>query len=75
MGMGVTDWVRRALADLGPDASVKQIGDYIVARDPSVPRSYVSLAVRNVKKKRGHSADQGEDADSTLPFKGGPASE
>jgi hypothetical protein len=49
--MGVTDWVRQALAELGPDASVKQVGDYIVSKDPSVPRSYISLALRNLKKK------------------------
>lgn len=49
--MGVTELVRRALADLGPDASLKEIGDYILARDPTVPRSYISLALRNLKKK------------------------
>lgn len=49
--MGTTDWVRKALAELGPDASLKQVADYIVARDTTVPRSYISLALRKLKKK------------------------
>jgi hypothetical protein len=49
--MGVTDWVRKALAELGPDASLKQVGDYILSRDATVPQSHISLALRNLKKK------------------------
>ena len=49
--MGVTDLVRKALAELGPEATLKEIGDYILARDATVPRSYISLALRNLKKK------------------------
>lgn len=49
--MGVTDWVRKALAELGPDASLKQVGDYILERDATVPRSHISLALRNLKKR------------------------
>ncbi len=45
----VTHWVRRALTALGPDATVKQVTDYILGQDPSIPRSYISLAMRNLK--------------------------
>jgi hypothetical protein len=72
--MGVTDWVRRALAELGPDASVKQIGDYILARDSSVPRRYISLAVRKLKKKAGPSTVQrGSHEDDARLFTDGRA--
>jgi len=49
--MGVTDWVRRALAELGADASVKQISDYILVRDTTVPRNQIPLAVRKLKQR------------------------
>jgi len=47
---GVTDWVRRALAELGPDATTKEVTDYILGKDPTVPKGYISLAMRNLKK-------------------------
>jgi hypothetical protein len=37
------------LAELGPDATAKEVTDYILGKDPSVPRSYISLAMRNLK--------------------------
>ena len=48
---GVTDWVRRALAELGPSATAKEISDFILRQDPTVPKSYISLALRNLKKR------------------------
>lgn len=52
---GVTDWVQRALAELGPDATVKALTEYVLEKDPSVPQRYISLAMRNLKR-RGLSA-------------------
>jgi hypothetical protein len=49
--MGVTDWVRKALDELGPNAGLKEVGDYIIARDATVPRSYISLALLKLKKR------------------------
>jgi len=45
----VTEWVRRALTELGQDASLKAVTSYIQERDPSVPRSYISLALRKLR--------------------------
>jgi hypothetical protein len=52
-----TDWVRRALAELGPDATVREVTDFILRQDPTVPKSYISLTMRNLKK-RGLAADK-----------------
>ena len=48
---GVTEWVRRAFAELGPDATVKQVTDYIIAQDPTVPKGYISLTMRKLKQR------------------------
>ena len=63
---GVTHWVRQALAELGPDASAKQVTDYILAINPSIPRSHISLAMRNLKIKRLSAA--GERSETRQPL-------
>jgi hypothetical protein len=47
----VTRLVRRALAELGPDATLREVTDYIHARDATVARSCISLAMRNVRSR------------------------
>lgn len=54
---GVTDWVRRALAELGSDATVKEVTDYILGKDSTVPKGHISLAMRNLKL-RGLAVDK-----------------
>jgi hypothetical protein len=44
----VTQWVRQALAHLGPNATPKQVTDYILSQEPTVPRGYISLAMRKL---------------------------
>ena len=66
--MGVTDLVRQALAELGPDASLRQVGDYVLAKDPTVPRSYISLALRNLKKKRPAFGDDPTECAAPAPL-------
>ena len=46
-----TKWVRRALTELGSDASDLQVKNYIREKDPSVPESHVSLALRKLRGK------------------------
>ena len=46
---GVTEWVRRALTELGQDATLEAVTSYIQERDPRVPRSYISLALRKLR--------------------------
>jgi hypothetical protein len=48
---GATDWVRRALAELGPDAPDAEIRAYIREKDPTVPGNYISLALRKLRGK------------------------
>ena len=48
---GATDWVRRALAEMGPDATVKEVTDFIVAKDQTVPRGDIPLALRKLRKR------------------------
>jgi len=48
---GVTDWVRRALAELGTNATIREVTDFILSQDPTVPKSYISLAMRNLKRR------------------------
>jgi hypothetical protein len=47
--MGVTAWVRRALAELGPEAPDQEIREYTSERDPTVPLGHVSLALRKLR--------------------------
>jgi hypothetical protein len=47
--MGVTVWVRRALAELGPEAPDQKVRAYISLRDPTVPLGDVSLALRKLR--------------------------
>jgi hypothetical protein len=44
-----THWVRQALAELGPTASVSEITAFIIERDSTVAKAHISLAVRKVK--------------------------
>ena len=46
---GATEWVRRALAELGSDASDQAVKAYIQEKDPSVPENYISLALRKLR--------------------------
>jgi hypothetical protein len=71
--MGVTAWVRRALAELGPETPDQEVRAYIREKDPTVPLGQVSLALRKVrghvrpplrKKPEPHSESQG----SLFPF-------
>jgi hypothetical protein len=48
---GVTDLVRQALAELGPDAILRQVTDYVHFKDATVPRNYASLAMRNLRTR------------------------
>ena len=48
---GVTDLVRRALAELGQNATMREITDFILRQDPTVPKSYIALAMRHLKKR------------------------
>jgi hypothetical protein len=47
--MGVTAWVRRALAELGPEAPDQEVRAFIRDRDPMVPLGHVSLALRKLR--------------------------
>jgi hypothetical protein len=49
--VGVTDWVRRAMAELGLEATVKQISDYILLRHPTVLRNQIRLARRKLRQR------------------------
>lgn len=66
--MGVAAWVRRALAELGPEAPDQEVRVYIREKDPTVPLGHVSLALRKLrgqvrpslrKKPESHSESQG----------------
>jgi hypothetical protein len=46
---GTTDWVKRALSELGSDAPDVEVKAYIRANAPEVPESYVSLALRKLR--------------------------
>lgn len=46
---GATDWVRRALAELGPDASDAEVKRFIREKDASVPSGHVGLALRKIR--------------------------
>jgi hypothetical protein len=46
-----TEWVRRALAELGPDAPDQEVKAYIRGKDSSVPEGHVSLALRKLRGK------------------------
>jgi hypothetical protein len=46
-----TDWVRRALAELGSHAPDQAVKNYIREKDPSVPEGHVSLALRKLREK------------------------
>jgi hypothetical protein len=48
---GVTEWVRRALSDLGPKAPDQAVKAYIRERDPTGPPGHVSLALRELRGK------------------------
>jgi hypothetical protein len=46
---GVTDWVRRALAESGPEVSDQQVKAYVREKDTSVQQDHVSLALRKLR--------------------------
>jgi hypothetical protein len=46
-----TGWVRRALADLGPNASDKDVEAYIRDKAPEVPQGQISLALCKIREK------------------------
>jgi len=46
---GTTQWVRAALAELGPDAPDAEVKAYILRKDPTVPESRISLALRKIR--------------------------
>jgi hypothetical protein len=46
-----TKWVRRALAELGSNASDQEVKNYIREEDPSIPEGHVSLALRKLRGK------------------------
>jgi hypothetical protein len=60
---GTTMWVRQAFAELGHDASLQQITEFILTRDPTVPGNSISLAVR--KLRRPHTVQKPDDIDCT----------
>jgi hypothetical protein len=46
-----TKWVRRALAELGSNASDQEVKNYIREKDHCVPEGHVSLALRKLRRK------------------------
>jgi hypothetical protein len=46
-----TEWVRKALAELGPDASDQEVKAFIRGQDSSVPEGHVALALRKPRGK------------------------
>lgn len=48
---GATECVRRALAELGPDAPDTEVKAHIRKKDPRIPEAYVSLALRKLRGK------------------------
>ena len=46
-----TEWVRRALAELGPDAPDQEVKAYIREKRSGVPEGQVSLALRKLRGK------------------------
>jgi hypothetical protein len=48
---GATDWVRRALAELGPEAPDADVKAYIREKASDVPESYVSLVLGKLRRK------------------------
>jgi hypothetical protein len=48
---GVADWVRRALAELGPNAPDRDVKAYISKHAPTVPQGHISLALRKIRGK------------------------
>ena len=46
---GATNWVRRALAELGQDAPDQEVKAYIQSKDTTVPENYISLALRKLR--------------------------
>ena len=61
---GVTDWVRRALGELGLDAPDKDVKAYIAREAPDVPQGQISLALR---KLRGRGVSSRRKPDSGAP--------
>jgi len=45
----VTDWVRRALTELGPDVPDAKVKAYIREKAPDVPEGHVSLVLRRLR--------------------------
>ena len=48
---GVTEWVRRAFAELGPDATTKKVTNFLLANAPTVPTSKIPLDIRKLKQR------------------------
>ena len=46
-----TEWVRRALVKLGPDAPDQEVKAYIRGQDSTVPECHVALALRKLRGK------------------------
>lgn len=46
-----TEWVRRALAELGPDVPDQKVKAFIRGKDPTVPEGHISLALRKLRRK------------------------
>lgn len=44
-----TEWVRRALVELGSEAPDQAVKSYIRERDPNVPEGQVALALRKLR--------------------------
>ena len=56
---GATDWVRRGLAELGPDAPDTEVKAYVRGKDSSIPESHISLALRKLRGKTVPAAKKG----------------
>jgi hypothetical protein len=46
---GATAWVRRALGELGADATDVAVKAYIRKKEPTVPESQIGLALRKLR--------------------------
>jgi hypothetical protein len=58
--MKATAWVRRALQELGEDASPSAVRQYIQSHAPEVPAGHVSLALRSIRMRAPRTSESDE---------------
>jgi len=55
---GVTDMVRRALEQLGPEATLREVTDLVMREDATVRKNYISLALRKLRIRAAEGRDK-----------------